>query len=139
MTHLVECCTFTFRVLQNTIPDILMKHSIPQSDPHDCSHTNVKLLRLLTEVDVICYQINDIRTPPVEPKHFVRQINHLPSLSIRELRASRSRTLRDVLRAQFLIQFRLQGTDFDGCRVRDVLEGGLVVVDRLSSMHLRVE
>lgn len=88
---------------------------IPERYPHDGRHPDIKPPRLLAIIREIRCDTYDTRTPAVEPKHLVGEVDDLPSLSIGEFRTTTwTGPLADVFGTEFFVEFGLEGGDAFG-------------------------
>ena len=98
--HLVESLPLALGVFKHSVADVFVENTIPERDPHDSRNANVEPPRLLIVVGKINRHADDAGAPPIEPKDLIRQVDNLPPLDIRQLRATaRTWPLGDVFRA----------------------------------------
>lgn len=75
ITYFVESLPFTLGVLQQPVPDVLMKYTVSQSDTHDRRDPNVKAPRFFAIVDKVGSDVDNARTPTIKAKPGARSSN----------------------------------------------------------------
>ena len=101
-----------------------MIRPIPERHPYDGRDTDIVLSRLFAVIDKVCREAHNARTPAIKAKHFVGEIDDLPSLGVGEFgAATRTGTLADELGTELLVEFCLEGGNLFG-------GGGVLVGER---------
>ena len=75
ITYFVESLPFTLGVLQQPVPDVLMKYTVSQSDAHDRRDPNVETPRFFAIIDKIGSDVDNARTPTIKAKPGARSNN----------------------------------------------------------------